>query len=237
MTLRVEGRTRAWNVDARFSGGNPQAVGPAGVLDTGPRIDYRVHTDVCQGKSQQVPPACRLVYLLSQYPAVSHTFFLNEIRELRKLDFTIEIASINRPDRPHSSMPATEVEEAERTFYIKSKGAAWAVFVAAKTLLRRPRVFTRGLAAALRLGRWDLNATLYAIFYFAEALILGEWMRSRSLRHLHIHFCGPVATVGLLASAAGDSRTRSPCMDRTNSTMWRSSIFGRRSSTRISSYV
>ena len=179
-----------------------QAAIPTIALE--PNIDSVPETE-CEFSATKAPdarPALRLVYLLSQYPAVSHTFFLNEIRELRKLNFTIETASINRPDRPHSSMPATEVEEAEKTFYIKSKGAAWAVFVAAKTLLRRPRVFTRGLAAALRLGRWDLNATLYAIFYFAEALILGEWMRSRSLRHLHIHFCGPVATVGLLASAA-----------------------------------
>ena len=159
-------------------------------------------SEFCATKAPDAAPALRLVYLLSQYPAVSHTFFLNEIRELRKLNVSIETASINRPDGPHSSMPATELEEAERTFYIKSKGAAWAVFVAVKTLLLRPRVFTRGLAAALRLGRWDLNATLFAFFYFAEALILGDWMRSRSLRHLHIHFCGPVATVGMLASAA-----------------------------------
>ena len=113
----------------------------------------------------------------------------------------------------------------------------WAAWIAAKTLLRRPRVFARGLAAALRLGRWDLSATLYAIFYFAEALILGDWMRSRGHHQLHIHFCGPVATVGLLRQRHGDFRTRLPCMDRTNSTMWRSSIFGRRSSTRSLSYV
>ena len=35
-----------------------------------------------------------------------------------------------------------------------------------------------------------------------EALILGDWMRLRGHRHLHIHFCGPVATVGMIASIA-----------------------------------
>ena len=73
---------------------------------------------------------CRLVYLLSQYPAVSHTFFLNEVRELRKIGFTVEVASINQPDRSRSSMPAVEVEEADKTFYIKSTGAAWAAWIA-----------------------------------------------------------------------------------------------------------
>jgi glycosyltransferase involved in cell wall biosynthesis len=99
-------------------------------------------------------------------------------------------------------MPAVEIEEAEKTFYIKSTGAGRAAAVAAKTLLLRPMVFARGLKAALCLGRWDASATLYALFYFAEALILGDWMRSRGHRHLHIHFCGPVATVGMLASKA-----------------------------------
>ena len=34
---------------------------------------------------------------------------------------------------------------------------------ATKTFLCRPGVFARGLSAALRLGRWDLHATLYAL--------------------------------------------------------------------------
>jgi colanic acid/amylovoran biosynthesis glycosyltransferase len=146
--------------------------------------------------------ACKLVYLLSQYPAVSHTFLLNEIRELRKLGITIEVASINRPDRPFSSMPGGEQQETEKTFYIKSAGVAWAVWIATKTLISRPRVFARGLLAALRLSRWDLTATVFSLFYFTEALILGDWMRARGHHQLHIHFCGPVATVGLIASVA-----------------------------------
>jgi glycosyltransferase involved in cell wall biosynthesis len=147
-----------------------------------------------------MPP--RLLYLLSRYPGISHTFFLNEIRELRKQGFSVEVASINQPDRSRSSMPEAEIEEAEKTFYIKSAGAARAAAVAAKTLLLRPLVFMRGLQAALRIGQWNPVATLYAFFYFAEALILGDWMRSRGHQHLHIHFCGPVATVGMLASMA-----------------------------------
>lgn len=189
-------------MNGNFQNLESQAESPTMELE--PSIDAVFETDCqfCATNAPDVRPTLRLVYLLSQYPAVSHTFFLNEIRELRALGFIIDVASINQPDRSRLSMPATEVKETETTFYIKSKGAAAAIFIAAKTLLRRPRVFARGLSAALRLGQWDLIATFYAIFYFAEALILGDWMRSRNLRHLHIHFCGPVATVGMLASTA-----------------------------------
>ena len=142
------------------------------------------------------------MYLLSIYPAVSHTFFLNEVRELRRQGFNVEVASINQPDIQPSSMHEAEAEEMAGTFYVKSSGAACALWIATKTLLRRPAVFIRGLSAALRLGRGNLFAIVYGLFYFAEALILGDWMHSRGRRHLHIHFCGPVATVGMLASIA-----------------------------------
>jgi colanic acid/amylovoran biosynthesis glycosyltransferase len=185
-------------MNASFQNMESQTGHPAITLDT---ESYR---EPAPGAAQTPNSArvCRLAYLLSRYPAVSHTFFLNEVHQLRKLGFTVEVASINTPDRPRASMPVVEAEEAEKAFYVKSTGVARAARIAAKTLLRRPQVFIRGLAAALRLGGWNLGATLFALFYFAEALILGDWMRSRGLRHLHIHFCGPVATVGMLASIA-----------------------------------
>jgi colanic acid/amylovoran biosynthesis glycosyltransferase len=175
---------------------------PALALCPEPRADFVPGTQDFAVISPHPSPGCQLVYLLSIFPGVSHTFFLNEVRELRRLGFNVEVASINQPDVPGSSMPETEAEEMTKTFYIKSSGAGRAIWVATKTLLRRPGVFARGLFATLRLGRWDLHATVYGLFYFAEALILGDWMQSRGRRHLHIHFCGPVATVGMLASIA-----------------------------------
>jgi len=165
------------------------------------RTNIVLRSEVLTAKTPDaIPP--RLLYLLSRYPGISHTFFLNEIQELRKHGFTVETASINPPDRSRSSMSAAEIKEAESTFYIKSAGVKRVAVVAARTLLLRPMVFVRGLRAALRMGQWNPRATLYALFYFAEALILGDWMRSRGHQHLHIHFCGPVATVGMLASMA-----------------------------------
>ena len=131
------------------------------------RTDFVLRSEVLTAKTPNASPP-RLLYLLSRYPGISHTFFLNEIQELRKHGFIVEAASINQPDRSRSSMPAAEIEETERTFYIKSAGAKRAAVVAARTLLLRPMVFVRGLRAALRMGQWDLRATLYALFYFAE---------------------------------------------------------------------
>jgi colanic acid/amylovoran biosynthesis glycosyltransferase len=187
-------------MDTSFQSGKPQARGFVTGLPAESSGDET--PEKCPAKTADAPPARRLVYLLSRFPAVSHTFLLNEVRELRKLGFVIEVSSINQPDRPRSLMPETEAQEMSKTFYIKSTAASRAIWVVAKTFLLRPRVFLRGLSAALRLDCLDLGATLYALFYFVEALILGDWMLARNHRHLHIHFCGPVATVGMLASIA-----------------------------------
>jgi colanic acid/amylovoran biosynthesis glycosyltransferase len=141
----------------------------------------------------------RLAYLLSIYPATSHTFFLNEIAELRKLGFTIDVASINRPAEAHS-----EAEESAlaSTYYLKATKPAAILLVLLKVLFTRPQVVVRGLRAALQLDGWNLPASCYALFYLVEALLLGDWLRSRGHTHLHIHFGGPVATVGMLTSMA-----------------------------------
>jgi glycosyltransferase involved in cell wall biosynthesis len=51
------------------------------------------------------------------------------------------------------------------------------------------------MLSALRLGGVDLTKAVWNLFYFTEALIVGQWMQSRDLRHIHIHFA---STVGLL---------------------------------------
>jgi glycosyltransferase involved in cell wall biosynthesis len=143
-----------------------------------------------------------MAYLLSRYPAVSHSFFLNEIAQLRNLGFDIEVASINLPDRAKEALSQTELNESRNTYYIKSVPRFRALAIMLGILLVRPRVFLRGLAFAWSLGGWNLRAKLFALFYLAEALLVGDWMVRRGYTHLHIHFCTAVSTVGLLTSVA-----------------------------------
>jgi colanic acid/amylovoran biosynthesis glycosyltransferase len=150
----------------------------------------------------QARPRPRLAYLLSIYPAISHTFFLNEIAALRGLGFAIDVASINRPERAAGPASALEASELKTTFYVKAMSPARTCPALLRILFRHPKVVFRGLRAALSLDNWNLPATGYALFYLAEALLLGDWLRRRGHRHLHVHFGGPVATVGMLAAMA-----------------------------------
>ena len=142
----------------------------------------------------------RMAYLVSEYPAISHTFILREVKRLRALNFEVAVASINSPRRPSGGFASEEREENATTFYIKKAGVTGALRAHLRTIIARPAAYLRGLVFALALGETDLVQLLYAIFYFTEALILGNWMEDCGLPHVHVHFANPASTVGLIAS-------------------------------------
>lgn len=139
----------------------------------------------------------RLAYLVSRYPAVSHTFILREVTQLRARGFDIEVASINAPDRAPDAMTDSERSEAGRTYGIKAHGVRGAL-AAHLWGLTRPLAWLRGCGHALRSGGWNLQRSLYGLFYFTEALMLWRWMERKQLTHLHVHFATAAANVALL---------------------------------------
>ena len=141
----------------------------------------------------------QIAYLISRYPAISHTFILREIRQLRHLGFEIIVASINATDRDSSQLTSEEREEMNHTFYIKPAGIIGAARAHFYTLMTQPLRYIKGLIFALRLGQWDLKKILYGWFYFIEAVMVGYWMRQQQYSHLHVHFGMASATVGLIA--------------------------------------
>jgi len=140
----------------------------------------------------------RIAYLVSQYPAYSHTFILREVQQLRQFGVSIVVASINLPDRPFEKLTDIERSEAEQTYYIKSQGILKATVALVKTLALKPLGLLRGLRHAIKLGGWDVKRLLFHVFYLAEALLVGHWMRSQNIKHLHVHFATPAASVGML---------------------------------------
>lgn len=147
-------------------------------------------------------PSPRLAYLVSQYPAFSHTFVLREVDSLRSQGFEIHVASINLPDRPIAALTTIERTEAEATFYVKKQGVRGAFEAFIWALRHYPASLLRSLAFIWTLAGWDLRKLAYNHFYWIEALILGRWMEQNGVAHLHVHFATPAATVGMIASKA-----------------------------------
>jgi len=142
----------------------------------------------------------KLAYLISQYPAVSHTFIHREISYLRQLGMDVKVGSINDPDRADADMTAEEVGEKESTYYVKSHGAFGALQAHLHALFFRPVAYVKGLLFALSLATFDVKKTGFNLLYFVEAIMVGYWMEKNDSEHLHVHFATPASTVGMIAS-------------------------------------
>jgi len=149
---------------------------------------------------------CRTAYLVSKYPDVSHTFILREVVALRDRGIAIDVASINSCP-PVAKLTQQERDEAGRTFYVKQQGIPGVLRAAFSQLLHRPAGVFKGFACALKLGALEPRHTLRCLAYFAEALILAQWMHERDLHHLHVHFATPAATVALILSTVAPVST------------------------------
>jgi glycosyltransferase involved in cell wall biosynthesis len=139
----------------------------------------------------------RIAYLISRYPAISHTFILREIRELRRLGVEIYPVSVNPPDRPVSQLSEEERIEAATTVCLKSMASAQMAGAMWRTLTAHPAGLLAGLQLAFRLGGTDPKAIAKRLFYLAEAVLTGDFLRREQLPHLHVHFATPAATVAL----------------------------------------
>ena len=142
------------------------------------------------------PAAGSMAYLVSRYPAVSHTFILREVQGLRELGLRIEVASVNAPDRGPQQMTADERAEAEATYGIKRDGVRGALAALAWAATTRPLALLRTLRNALDFGRGLKR--IYALAYAVEAVMVARWMLRRGLPHLHVHFGNEAAAVGAL---------------------------------------
>jgi glycosyltransferase involved in cell wall biosynthesis len=155
------------------------------------------HLDKPAAQSTSVGSVPPLAYLVNRYPMMSMIFILREVLQLRELGFDIHVASINPPDRPPERMTAEEAAESARTYYVKSHGMAGAVIAHLQTILKNPTGYGRGLLWVVRLARLDLKRLFLNFMYFTEALMVGQWMRRRRQKHLHVHLGSQGATVGL----------------------------------------
>lgn len=137
-------------------------------------------------------------YLVSQYPAASHTFIRREIAALRGAGLTIRTYSVRPGDAPPNDAAASEEERATYTVIAQSAGAFLGAHLQA--LASQPLRYFSTLRLALRHRVPGAKAFVWALFHFVEAITLARQLRRDGVNRLHNHFANSAATVGLLAA-------------------------------------
>jgi colanic acid/amylovoran biosynthesis glycosyltransferase len=137
----------------------------------------------------------RLGYLISQYPAVNHTFVLREVLALRKAGLAPCTVSIRRSDRPAEMLSSDEADEYRRTFCVLGAGFAHVLGANLRTLLRRPVPYLRALAYAWRLTRGTPKLLLTYSAYFVEAVVAGDYFERQGVTFIHTHFSSTILLI------------------------------------------
>jgi glycosyltransferase involved in cell wall biosynthesis len=135
----------------------------------------------------------KIAYLVSQYPAPSHTFIRREVAALRALGIDVQTFSI----RPAECQSDEDRAEEARTCYVL--GPPWWPVARdlALTLARRPGRWLSALVGCLRHRLPGPVDFLKSFAYFAEAMRLAAELERRGIGHLHNHFANAASHVGL----------------------------------------
>ena len=137
----------------------------------------------------------KLGYLISQYPALSHTYVLRQVLALRRHGFDVRVVSVRRCDRPLTALTAEEADEAQRTFSVMGAGALHALIANARVLARNPIGYLRGLLYAWKLSRGTPRLLVMYSGYFLEAVVAGDYFERQGLTHIHTHFSSTVLLI------------------------------------------
>lgn len=141
----------------------------------------------------------RIAYLVSQYPAPSHTFIRREIEALRARGLNVRTFSV-RPPSDAERVPAGDQAAFDETTYLLPMSPQRLLVAHAAALGRKPIAYLSVLRSALGHRAPGAKALLWSLFHFAEAIVLARELRRGGIHHLHNHFANAGATVGLLAT-------------------------------------
>jgi glycosyltransferase involved in cell wall biosynthesis len=151
-----------------------------------------------RGSSLQDQERC-IGYLVSQYPAASHTFIRREVQQLRRLGLPLATFSVRPPSADEVTTPDDAIAFGTTTYiFPSSTGSLISRHVAG--LITRPLAYFRTLRLALQHRAPGVKSLLWAVFHFGESISLAAELKRSRVCHLHNHFANSGATVGLLAA-------------------------------------
>src|SRR4051812_29044596 len=142
----------------------------------------------------------KVVYLINQYPQLSHSFIRREIRALETHGIEVTRVSL-RPAGPN--VEPADAAEAKRTWVLQKAGAHACVAAILGLMLMRPVLFLTTLWRAIGIGRRSRAGVIKHLFYFLEACVLERHTRREGAEHLHAHFGTNSATVALFCRWLG----------------------------------
>lgn len=145
--------------------------------------------------------AKKIVYLVNQYPKVSHTFIRREILALETLGLNVMRLSVRGWE---NELPdPVDEQERQKTRYLLRQGVGSLLWSGMKVFMQRPATFLNTLFVALRMGVRADRAWPFHLIYLLEACKALEWLQQDNIEHFHAHFGGNSTEVAMLIRLLG----------------------------------
>lgn len=140
-----------------------------------------------------------ILYLISEYPKVSHSFVRREIEALVGLGHTVSRFAVRGWDLPLAD-PADHAERA-RTRYVLQAGLPALLKAAWWALRAQPGGLIEAFRAMWRMSKRADRSLPYHLVYLLEACWIAQQIEGQAFDHLHAHFGTNPAEVATLVSA------------------------------------
>ncbi len=141
----------------------------------------------------------RIAYLTGEYLRPTHTFIQREVETLRGHGVEVHTFSV-RPTHPSELVSPEQQAEQAQTFNILPIRPFTILKAHTSLLFSASTQYWQALKLTWRSKSPGLKALLYQLFYFIEAGVLAQELRSRRIDHLHNHFADSSCTVSMLAA-------------------------------------
>jgi len=138
-------------------------------------------------------------YVISKYPAISHTFIQREILALRSLGAEVHTFSV-RKTSSKELLTESDADEAQRTVHLLPTSFSTVLKRHAAEFVRNPLRYFATLWFAVTHRNFTIRNLIRSVCYFGEAILLAYEARRRNITRLHSHFVNSGGEVSLIAS-------------------------------------
>ncbi|MDB5824978.1 MAG: glycosyl transferase group 1 family protein [Herminiimonas sp.] len=142
-----------------------------------------------------LPP---VVYVINQYPKVSHSFIRREIAALERAGVKVHRVAVRGWDG--ELVDPEDEKERFKTRYLLKGGLVPLLVATLRTAYLAPIGWAKSLGLAVKMSRKAERSLPYHLVYWAQACLLAQWVKQVNASHLHAHFGTNSAEVAMLAA-------------------------------------
>lgn len=144
----------------------------------------------------------KIAYLVSLYPAASHTFIRHEIDSMLRLGLDLAVFSVRRPKQVE--LVDERAREESRTVRSLVPLVPWDAAAALWWVLFTRPIKAAQLLASVLAKSASLRSRLKWLAYFGEGVILARLIRRSGADHLHCHFGNAGSNPAMVAARLAD---------------------------------